>query len=246
MEVILSSISGRRNHQNIYLWITNSDSHQIQIHITDTETNNYHSNHNSPCLSSNLTENKGLNTNEKLYLYFYFIICSKLLKKQKNSNSCYTVTGVVKLQPRHSFPHGSSHTCIPPPPSLAFPGLRLRSAGAQPQCEPWTGRSGNRWPGGGGPLHQYPALQTQLQMGQTGSCTDQNTVCCALLLCRIRLLSRAVRMTDRGKIRLNIRVMPRLKRWKNQFKIITANSTPEPEGSTWVNRHLLYCHWNSS
>lgn len=138
-------------------------------------------------------------------LHLYSLICSKSLKKQKYPaslfNSRNTVTGVWKLQPRRSLPHGSSHTCIPPPPSLASPGLwLLHSEGAQPQCEPWMGRSGSKGPGGGGPPCQYPALQTPLRMGQTGSCTGQNTVCCALSLCRIRLLSHAVGMTERGEI----------------------------------------------
>lgn len=51
------------------------------------------------------------------------------------------------------------------------------------------GRSVSR--GTGGPP------QTPLQMGRTGSCTGRNTACCALLPCRIRLLSHAVRMKER-------------------------------------------------
>ncbi len=140
---------------------------------------------------------------------FPYLNCSKSLKKTKMScifcyNNCNKVIGVWKLQPQHSFPHGSSHTCTPLPPSLASPGLLLHSAGAQSQCELWMGRSGSRGPGGRGPQSQSSAPQTPPQTGQTGSCTGRNTACCALLLCRIRLLSHAGRMTERGKISLNI------------------------------------------
>lgn len=94
-----------------------------------------------------------------------------------------------KQQPLRSSPHGSSHTCTPPPPSLACPGPRPRSAGAQSLCELLMGRSVSR--GTGGPP------QTPFRMGRTGSCTGRNTACCALLPCRIRLLSHAVRMKER-------------------------------------------------
>lgn len=110
-----------------------------------------------------------------------------------------------ELWPRHAFPRGLSHTCIPPPPSLVSPGLGfLHSAGAQPQCELWMERSGSRGPGGGRPPCWYPALQSRLRMEQTGSCTGQNTVCCELSLCRIRLLSHAVGVTESRKIRQTV------------------------------------------
>ena len=129
-------------------------------------------------------------------------MCSREDNKKKKMycaffcwNSCNTVTGVWKQQPRRSSPHGPSHTCTPPPPSLASPGPRLRSAGAQSPCELWMGRSVSRGTGGGG----GGPPQTPLQMGQTGSCTGRNTACCALLPCRIRLLSHAGRMREREK-----------------------------------------------
>lgn len=112
-------------------------------------------------------------------------------------NSSITITGVVKLHYWLSSLRGSFHTCIPPPSSLSSPGVVLRSAGALPQCEPWMGCSGSREPSRVGTPSQY---QTLPQMGQTGNCTDQNTVCCAPLLVHIPLLSHAVRITERERI----------------------------------------------
>lgn len=103
------------------------------------------------------------------------------------------VTGARQQRPRRSSPLGSSHTCTPPPPSLASPGPGLRTAGAQGQSGLWRGHSGSRGPGVGRP----PSRWTPPRTGQRGSCTGRSTACCAVLLFGIRPPSHAGRTTGR-------------------------------------------------
>lgn len=119
------------------------------------------------------------------------------LKHTTVETTIHLVTAVVELQPPHSFPPGSSHTCIPPLPSLFSPGLWLpHSAGARPQCEPWMGRSGSRGTCGAGRPSWWRDLRTLPRMERTGSCTGRNTACCAPSPCCIRVLSHAVGMAE--------------------------------------------------
>lgn len=113
---------------------------------THNKNSYYHKDHERPWQQIKI-KNKGA----KIYKEEDVTSLLSELERTAVGTTIHSVTAVLERQPPRCSPPGSSHTCIPPLPSLFSPGLWLpHSAGARPQCGPWMGRSGSRGTCGAG------------------------------------------------------------------------------------------------